>query len=668
MGRHYPQKWLSFRSAPTREFFKGRKDLFELATTEESFRRIVDELRHPVQEALVEKPQVGNHLILAGPGSGKTRVIVHRIAYLVRVRRIAPDRIIALAFNRSAVIELKRRLYALVGNDALGVTVMTYHAMALRLTGTSLSAAAQTGHDIDFGKLLADAVALLEGTGEAWSEIDDVRERLLQGYEYIFVDEYQDIDEQQYALVSALAGRRRPEADTKLSIMAVGDDDQNIYSFKGASVEFIRRFQRDYGGDITYLVENFRSTQNIISAANHVIQQGLDRMKVDHPIRINDSRQKDPQGGRWEAIDAEGQGRVRLISAPVDPNCQAQLAIIEIERIRRLDPQIELSEIALVARTHRSLEPLRAACDQLGLRYQLLTPEANAARLSIMQSREGCRTAGILRRRRSKLTGARAVVRWVQGQFAREPQNPYWEDLLAAVEEFAGQASANRVPASELLEALYEAGGEAKRHGQKNAIRLMTAHGTKGLEFRHVVILDCGDWNWRGDDERRLLYVAMTRAKETLTLMKAEDGRNAGLADLSDLAGVLHQLPTVRPVPKSELDRRYVALGPSDVDLGYAGRRPPSDSIHRDLGTTAVGDPVRIQDRLVQTLSGRTIGKLAAKTTVPGGVLSAHVAAVMVRTKARTDPKYLERVKSDSWEAPLIELVVEPDPRGADTS
>ena len=75
--------------------------------------------------------------------------------------------------------------------------------------------------------------------------------------------------------------------------MAVGDDDQNIYSFKGANVEFIRRFQADYEGAVTYLVENFRSTQNIIAAANHVIQRAADRMKVDHPIRIDALRATD---------------------------------------------------------------------------------------------------------------------------------------------------------------------------------------------------------------------------------------------------------------------------------------------------------------------------------------------------------------------------------------
>jgi len=75
-----------------------------------------------------------------------------------------------------------------------------------------------------------------------------------------------------------------------LSIMAVGDDDQNIYAFRGANVEFIRKFKEDYKAKVVYLVENFRSTKHIIDASNHLMRHNVDRMKIDHPIRINRER------------------------------------------------------------------------------------------------------------------------------------------------------------------------------------------------------------------------------------------------------------------------------------------------------------------------------------------------------------------------------------------
>lgn len=99
---------------------------------------------------------------------------------------------------------------------------------------------------------------------------DEMRDRLLAGYRFILVDEYQDIDEQQYQLISALAGRNQDD-DNKLTILAVGDDDQNIYQFRGANIGFIRQFETDYQATKHYLVENYRSSKHIIDAANQLI-------------------------------------------------------------------------------------------------------------------------------------------------------------------------------------------------------------------------------------------------------------------------------------------------------------------------------------------------------------------------------------------------------------
>lgn len=642
-----------------RQFFKGRADLLELATTDASFRRIVGELNHPVQQALVEAPEQGNHLVLAGPGSGKTKVIVHRIAYLLRVRRVPPERIIALAFNRGAAAELRRRLLALAGDDARGVTVLTYHAMALRLTGTSLEAASRSDTPIDFERLIRDAIELLNGRGEqALMDEDDARDRLLAGYEHIFVDEYQDIDEQQYELVGALAGRRQRDADARLNIMAVGDDDQNIYAFKGASVEFIRRFQADYGGEVTYLVENFRSTQHIIAAANHVIQRAADRMKVDHPIRIDQARMHDPPGGRWEALDPLQRGRVRSIAAPVSANLQAQVVMQEVQRIRAADPSARLGAIAVLARTHRALQPLRALCEAMALRFELVSSEGARSRVSFMQLREGWLTAQALRGRRSELVKLQDLQRWLAQQIAQEPDNPYWADIAAAVDEFAQGSQVDQVTALELLDALHEAADDARQGGAPDALRLITAHSAKGLEFDHVIVMDCGDWHWGGDDDRRLLYVAMTRARQTLVAIRAEGGRNAYLTDLGSVDGVAEALPSVRPAHRPDLDRRYVTLGPADVFLGYAGRQPAGSRIHADLAAVRVGDAVQVAARQVTDRHGRVLVPLARKCELPDQPLAGKVYAVMVRTRAQTHPDYLASVNIDQWEVPLAEVVL----------
>lgn len=141
----------------------------------------------------------------------------------------------------------------------------------------------------------------------------------------------------------------------------------------------------------------------------------------------------------------------------------------------------------------------------------------------------------------------------------------------------------------------------------------MTANGAKGLEFSHVVIIDCGDWRWTAEDERRLLYVGMTRAKESLVLVRAEDGRNACLVDLATVSGVMHVLPEQQPAHKLELDRRYVSLGPAEVDLRYAGRRHPSDVVHNHLARLRLGDELGLSGRELQTSKGNAIGRLAQK-------------------------------------------------------
>ena len=158
------------------------------------------------------------------------------------------------------------------------------------LVGASFASRANRLEQGDFQDVIRQAVALLRGDGLPSEEADEHRERLLAGFRWILVDEYQDIGTGSVRPDSALAGRTLAEEDDQLSLFAVGDDDQNIYAFNGASTEFIRRFETDYGARPSYLTDNYRSTGNIIAAANAVIEPARDRMKEDHPIVVNRAR------------------------------------------------------------------------------------------------------------------------------------------------------------------------------------------------------------------------------------------------------------------------------------------------------------------------------------------------------------------------------------------
>jgi ATP-dependent DNA helicase RecQ len=644
------------RDGFVKAFFGGHKELLEFATTAESYRRIVEDLRHPVQQQLVQAKEVGNRLVLAGPGSGKTKVIVHRVAYLLRVLRVAPDSIIVLAFNRSAAMEIRRRLRELVGNDAYHVTVLTYHAMALRLTGVSLAMLSEVGETPRFDELIDRAVELLEGRGEVGADPDESRDRLLRGYRFILVDEYQDIDERQYGLVSALAGRTRKD-DSKLSILAVGDDDQNIYSFRDTSVKFIHRFERDYEADKVYLVENFRSTQNIIDAANQLISSAPDRMKIDHPIRINYARAKVPRGGRWQDLDEVGRGLVQVWRVPRDRNIQAQLAMAEIDRLRGLDPSADWSDFALLARTHASLEPMRAYCEVRGVAYLTGERAGGGVGLSATQTRHGQRILRTLRGKTGRLVGARVLIRWLDRLARSADGDPWLAELRQCTVDLERAVGAARISRMDVVEWLFESAGAHAREARGH-LNLCTAHGVKGREFKHVVVLDPGDWKADSPDERRLLYVAMTRAKETLTLLQPLPPANQLMRELEDSDGVRVVEPKVLPIPRPELNRIHRDLTLRDVDIGFSGRQPAGASVHRAITMLKVGDELTLKDRDLLDSKGTQVGRLAKNYQIASRhVQRIVVTAIVVRSKNKGSENPLNTLtKVGEWETVLCSI------------
>jgi len=636
-----------------REYFANRRELLELATTEESYRRIVADLRHPLQERLVSEKAENNRLVLAGPGSGKTRVIVHRVAYLLRVLREAADGVIVLAFNRSAAYEVRRRLHELVGDEAYGVTVLTYHALAMRLTGTSLATLAESGAEADFDSILSKSVDLLEGRAEAGADQDELRDRLLRGYRHILVDEYQDIDGRQYALIGALAGRVREDKDAKLSIMAVGDDDQNIYAFRETSVEYIHRFEADYEAKTEYLIENYRSSRHIVEVSNEVISRNPQRLKAKNPVRINFARKDAPPGGRWAKLDGVAQGRVHVLAVPDDGNRQAQVVMDELERLKALDNTADWADFAVLARTHQMLESVRAYCEWRGIPY-LLVENGGGSQPELHKTREGRALARVLRHK--KLVRNGALARWARRHWSM--RNP-WADLLRqCVTEIEDSWIAAPIPAWQALEWLYEYGAESKtlRAGHVN---LSTVHGAKGREFKHVAIMDGGDWQ-KGAmaEERRLYYVGMTRARETLTLCEAMQRPNPFTLQLVGSESVLRTRLAEVPPHRKELDRRYKLLGMKDVDLGFAGRKAVAEPVHRAIRALQIGDRLHYAEqdgnRMLYDSRGLAVGKLAKGCELPKGEgLEFTVSAIVGRTKKQSGVEFGKWCRVDEWEVVL---------------
>ena len=633
-------------------------------TTPESWRAIVESLNSPAQQRIVaDEREQRNVLVLAGPGSGKTRVLVHRIAYLLRVRRENPRSIMALAYNRHAAVDIRRRLRDLVGNDASGVTVLTCHALAMRLVGASFVETAENPDDGFFRKMLRQAVALLHGEGVPPEQSDEQRERLLAGFRWILVDEYQDIGPDEYDLISALAGRTLDEEEGKLTLFAVGDDDQNIYAFNGASVEFIRRFEKDYKSRPAFLIENYRSTHHIIAAANAVIEPARGRMKVENPIRVNRARSKDPRGGEWQKLDPVARGRVQILPAGRDAISQARITMEEFERLRGLSSDWDWSKCAVIARRWEYLVPVRSFCEIHDIPVQMGNEEIP----SFWRLRETQVFVEWLRGRKTGVVDGRDLGGWLDSQTPG-----YWNDLLRqAVEEYVLETGGAETPMVHFIEWLAEWGREIRR--RQCGLLLLTAHGAKGLEFDHVIVFD-GGWNQTTngnnvDEECRLYYVAMTRAKKTLALACLEEPNR--LQDvLSGNSSVMFREQIVLPDKPAELGKRFIRLTLGDVYLDFAGSRGVRHRMHRSISALSSGDPLRT--RVVKNgrwelldLSGTTVGQLASKFEPPDGMkcTSAKVFAIATRSRNDSKPPYRDSIKCDEWEVVVPELVFEPDDR-----
>lgn len=639
----------------------NRKEELLRQITPISWQKIVDALGDTNQKAIVSyDPEQQNLLVLAGPGSGKTKVLVHRIAYLIRVKREKPESIIALTYNHHASLEIRKRLKELIGNDSFGVSVMTCHSLAIKLVGVSF-AKSNLGIQPDaFKKVLIDAVSLLNGEGLLPEEADQQRDRLLAGFRHNLVDEYQDIDNLQYELISALSGRTQQDDEGKNTIFAVGDDDQNIYAFNGSSVEFIHRFETDYAATTQFLIENYRSTAHIINAANMVIAPGCNRMKSGHPIEINQARKNLPQGGDWARKDPVSQGRVqliKLINTPQPEFVQLSALMQEFLRLKKLDNKWEWYNCAIIAREWRFLDPVRSWCELNHIPIQLAHEDSNGI-LTLRETQQFINWIKDNAKANNSLKTDQ-LHNWLRSQIS----NPWWELLEEAINAYSLEYPESDLSVPQLVDWLIEWGREARR--KQTGLLLLTAHRAKGLEFDHVGILD-GGWQTDNvstdlDETRRLFYVAMTRAKQNLIIMQAEK-IHCFEASLRGIADVFEQEVTI-PTVEAELDKRYIIPSLSDIDLGYAGRTNISKDIHHAIAALSYGDSLRlIQEGTIWYLldkENNRVGKMAKGFMPPKEKICIHAKVLRVHKRSinMVPSPFTEQFKYDVWEVVVPELI-----------
>jgi ATP-dependent DNA helicase RecQ len=288
----------------------------------------------------------------------------------------------------------------------------------------------------------------------------------------------------------------------------------------------------------------------------------------------------------------------------------------------------------------------------------LADPQSRAGQPALRKTREGQRLDRLLRARRTGVVDVGALGRWAR-RIARAG-NPWTEQIAALIDECATLTSTGRLPAQQVLEALCEVGPEALR-AQPARLTLSTAHGAKGREFSHVVVLDGG---WRGgavEEERRLYYVAATRAQETLTLVEFTRNGNPFSAALEPGAALVRSQASTFPAPDPGLDRHYVYLGLRDVDIGYAGRTA-SPKVRDAIRALNVGDELRLRSRDLVGAGNVVVGRLAQRCELPAGeIVSVTVTAIVPRSKAQVpEATYRRLCRVDEWEVVLAVVCIAP--------
>ncbi|MBF0625972.1 MAG: UvrD-helicase domain-containing protein [Magnetococcales bacterium] len=495
----------------------------------------------------------GPLLILAGPGTGKTRTLTQRIAHQVARAGGAPESHLAVTFTRRAAAEMRQRLALLLPGRGERVPVFTFHALALTLlrefpvqAGFArppevAGAGVEEEGQVTLEALLPAAVELLEGHPE-------VTAALRRRYSRLSVDEFQDIDPWQYRLLRALA-----PADGHLCV--IGDPDQAIYGFRGADPAAFDHLQRDYPTLIRVrLRRNYRSTAAILQAAGQVMAasgDGRERTLLPQKTSMDGGSLPPPSsdgsrnatstetsmdGGSFPSHSSDGNrnatstvasGQPLLLHRAASVRAEAEFVIQTIERLLgghsffsldsgrsdgRTRGVLDPGDFAILYRTGAQAGPLAEALTRSGLPFARLDPTPLAEREGVAEvlTRLATLAEPDLTRRL-----AQAAADLEQGAALLNLLAPLARDCADLAELTA------RAALDSELDQWDPRGGR---------IALLTLHAAKGLEFPVVFITGCEDgliplhWNGRPDrpeEERRLFYVGMTRARERLVLTSA---------------------------------------------------------------------------------------------------------------------------------------------------
>ncbi|MBP3470642.1 MAG: RecQ family ATP-dependent DNA helicase [Paraprevotella sp.] len=248
------------------KYFKGERIReIERNVTPEKYNHIFGMLSAKQMEIISDK-ESRCIVVAAGPGSGKTRVLVHKLASLLLLEDVKHEQLLMLTFSRAAAIEFKQRLMGLIGNAAHFVEIKTFHSYCFDLLG-------RIGNLDDVKDVVAHAAQMIKD-GEV--EPNRIAKTVL------VIDEAQDMSDEEYTLVHALM-----TANEEMRVIAVGDDDQNIFEFRGSDSRYMTQLLKESEGRFVEMTENYRSSRHVVDFANAFVSGIKRRMKSEPIISMN---------------------------------------------------------------------------------------------------------------------------------------------------------------------------------------------------------------------------------------------------------------------------------------------------------------------------------------------------------------------------------------------
>nr|WP_246221029.1 ATP-dependent helicase [Phytoactinopolyspora mesophila] len=519
----------------------------------------------------------GPLLIIAGPGTGKTRTLTHRIAYMVNDHQVPPEQCLAITFTRKAAAEMSERLGRLIGERADDVTVTTFHAFGLSVlraeharVGLTASfgiadderrlavladvlgdAAAARGmvselsrvrrspqpvdpevtkaldayltklrelNLVDFDDLVALPVDLLESDPALSAEF---RAR----YSWICVDEYQDVDALQYRLLRMLA----PAGG---NVTAIGDPDQAIYRFRGADVGFFLRFEQDFpSAEVVHLTRNYRSGPHILSGAMQVVRPST--LVPDRVLSAAGGHADPARIGVYPA--ASDRTEAAFVSRTIDQLLGG--TSLHSRDSGRVDDdgedQIGFGDIAVLYRTSGQAGAVMDALTRAGYPFQRHSHDRLVERPGVRTLLDELTYATEARTAPDVYTALQSVAEVTSQRVSRLNRTERTSELYVAVDLLTPLAvecgdDLERFRRELLLGAEVDA-----LDPRADRISLLTLHAAKGLEFPVVFMVGCENGllplRWPGEEpddeqlaeERRLFFVGMTRAQRLLYLSHA---------------------------------------------------------------------------------------------------------------------------------------------------